>query len=33
VQIKAKVKGGGKITIAYFDNEDLDRLISQLRGH
>jgi ParB family chromosome partitioning protein len=33
VQIKAKVKGGGKITIEYFDNEDLDRLITQLRGH
>lgn len=33
VKIQSKVKGGGKITIEYFDNEDLDRLISQLRGH
>jgi ParB family chromosome partitioning protein len=33
VKIQSKVKGGGKITIEYFDKEDLNRLISQLRGH
>ena len=33
VKILPKKKGGGKITIEYFDGEDLDRLISQLRGH
>ena len=33
VKIQQRVKGGGKITIEYFDADDLNRLISQLRGH
>ena len=33
VKIQQRVKGGGKITIEYFDSDDLNRLISQLRGH
>jgi len=33
VKIQSRTKGGGKITIEYFDGDDLNRLISQLRGH
>jgi len=33
VKIQPRSKGGGKITIDYFNAEDLDRLIRQLRGH
>jgi len=33
VKIQPRAKGGGKITIDYFNTEDLDRLIRQLRGH